>query len=51
MSPYTLMRELGHSSLELIENTYGHLGQTRHRSEVVEYRETELVDIEEARHG
>lgn len=51
VSPYTVMRELGHSSLSLIERTYGHLMQTRHRSPVVEYREAKLVDISEARGG
>ena len=25
VSPYTVMRELGHSSIQLIERTYGHL--------------------------
>lgn len=43
ISPYTVMRELGHSSLMLIEKTYGHLQRTRHRSPVVEYREAEVV--------
>lgn len=49
VSPYTVMRELGHSSIQLIEDTYGHLQNTRHRSEVVEYREADVHDIEEAR--
>lgn len=50
VSPYTLMRELGHSSLKLIEDTYGHLTHTRHRSPVVEYREGKVVgDVRGAR--
>lgn len=50
VSPYTVMRELGHSSIKLIEDTYGHLTRTRHRSPVVEYREGEVVaEIGEAR--
>jgi integrase len=38
VSIYTVMRELGHQSLALIERTYGHLMAAPHRSEVVEYR-------------
>lgn len=50
VSPYTVMRELGHSSIQLIEDTYGHLTRTRHRSAVVEYREGEVVaEIGEAK--
>ncbi len=39
------MRELGHSSIGLIEKTYGHLLNARHRADVVEYREAEVVDL------
>ena len=39
------MRELGHRSLDLIETTYGHLLDVRHRSPVVEYRETGVVQL------
>lgn len=35
---WTVARELGHSSTELVERIYGHLGTVRHRSEVVEYQ-------------
>lgn len=49
VSPYTVMKELGHGSLKLIEETYGHLMETRHRSPVVEFRESEVVSIERAR--
>ena len=36
--PYTVARELGHSSTTMVEKVYSHLGTIRHRSEVVEYR-------------
>lgn len=45
VSPFTVMRELGHRNLNLIEDTYGHLQGTRHRAPVVEYRETEVLDF------
>jgi integrase len=35
---YTVARELGHGSLAMVTKVYGHLGEVRHRSEVVEYR-------------
>ena len=38
VSVWTVARELGHSSTELVERIYGHLGDVRHRAEVVEYR-------------
>jgi len=38
VSTWTVAREVGHSSTDMIEEVYGHLGQVRHRSEVVEYR-------------
>ena len=38
MSPYTVSRELGHGSEEMVRRVYSHLGTVRHRSEVVEYR-------------
>lgn len=38
VSPFTVSRELGHGSREMVERTYGHWGTIRHRSEVVEYR-------------
>ncbi len=49
VSPFTVMRELGHSSIGLIEKTYGHLLDVRHRSEAVEYREAEVLDIRSRR--
>ena len=38
VSPFTVSRELGHGSSSMVEQVYSHLGQVRHRSEVVEYR-------------
>jgi integrase len=37
VSPFTVAKELGHGGTALVERVYGHLGQFRHRSEVVEY--------------
>ena len=31
-------REVGHSGTDMIERTYGHLGNVRHRAVAVEYR-------------
>jgi hypothetical protein len=39
------MRELGHRSLTLIEETYGHLQTSRVRSEGVEYREPRVIEM------
>ena len=49
VSPYTVMRELGHSSIGLIEDYYGHLMKVRHRADVVEYCETKVVDLKTRR--
>jgi hypothetical protein len=38
MSIYTVARELGHQSDEMVKRIYAHLGATRHRSGEVEYR-------------
>jgi len=35
---WSVAREMGHSGPGMIEKVYGHLGQVRHRSAVVEYR-------------
>ena len=43
VSPWTVKTELGHGSLTLIENTYGHLLEVRDRLPVVEYRPLEVV--------
>ena len=44
VSVYTVARELGHSSTSMVERIYGHVGEVRHRAEVVEYR---VEDFEE----
>ena len=38
VSPFTVGKELGHGGTSMVERVYSHLGQVRHRSEVVEYR-------------
>ncbi|HEX3232640.1 MAG TPA: hypothetical protein VHR41_00480 [Gemmatimonadales bacterium] len=38
VSVYSVGRELGHGGESLVKRVYGHLGNVRHRSEVVEYR-------------
>ncbi|MEZ0334927.1 MAG: tyrosine-type recombinase/integrase, partial [Gemmatimonadales bacterium] len=38
VSLYTVSREMGHGSEDLVRRVYSHLGTVRHRSEVVEYR-------------
>ena len=38
VSPYTVGKELGHGGTSMVERVYSHLGQVRHRSDVVEYR-------------
>jgi integrase len=38
ISLYTVSRELGHGSEDMVRRVYSHLGTFRHRSEVVEYR-------------
>jgi integrase len=38
VSLYTVCRELGHESEDMVRRVYAHLGQARHRSEVIEYR-------------
>ena len=38
VSPFTVSKELGHGGTSMVEKVYSHLGQVRHRSEVVEYR-------------
>lgn len=41
---YTVSRELGHASTAMVERVYSHLGDVRHRSEVVEYRVEQYED-------
>lgn len=38
VSLYTVSREMGHGSTAMVQRVYAHLGNVRHRSEVVEYR-------------
>ena len=38
VSPFTVGRELGHGGTSMVERVYSHLGQVRHRAEVVEFR-------------
>jgi integrase len=38
VSVYTVARELGHGGDSLVRRIYGHLGEVRHRADVVEYR-------------
>ena len=33
-----MAKEMGHGGFSMVRRIYGHLGQVRHRSEVVEYR-------------
>jgi hypothetical protein len=44
VSLYTVSRELGHGSEEMVRRVYSHLGDVRHRSEVVEYRIEQHLD-------
>ncbi len=38
VSPFTVAKEMGHGGDSLVKRIYGHLGEVRRRSEVVEYR-------------
>lgn len=49
VSPYTVGRELGHGGAKLVDKVYAHLGNVRHRSEVVEYRPAVLTQISDAK--
>lgn len=35
---FTVQREMGHGGSTLVDRVYGHVGESLHRSEVVEYR-------------
>jgi integrase len=35
---YTVARWMGHEGSRLVERTYSHLGEVRHRSKVLEFR-------------
>lgn len=45
VSPYTVMKELGHKNLQQIIDRYGHLLESRHRSPVVSYGEATVTPI------
>lgn len=45
VSPWTVAREMGHGGRSLVDRVYGHLGEIRHRSEVVEYRVEDFARI------
>jgi integrase len=38
VAPFTVSRELGHTSTAMVERIYSHLDDIHHRSEVVEFR-------------
>jgi len=38
VSVFTVAKELGHGGDSMVKRVYGHLGQVRHRADVVEYR-------------
>lgn len=44
VSPWTVAREMGHGGRSLVDRVYGHLGEVRHRAEVVEYRIQQYVE-------
>ena len=46
VSPFTVGKELGHGGRALVDRVYGHLGEIRHRSEVVEYRVSQHLQVD-----
>jgi integrase len=38
IAKYTVQREMGHSNTDTLDRIYAHLGQVRHRSELLEFR-------------
>jgi len=38
VSPWAVAKEMGHGGRDLVDRVYGHLGEVRHRTDVVEYR-------------
>ncbi|HEY8376943.1 MAG TPA: tyrosine-type recombinase/integrase [Nannocystis sp.] len=46
---YTVQREMGHGGDALVKRVYGHLGEVRHRSSVVEYRVDQHAHLPEIR--
>lgn len=45
VAPWTVARELGHASTNMIERVYGHLGLVRQRSEDVAYRIEDFKEV------
>jgi integrase len=45
VSPWTVAREMGHGGRSLVDRVYGHLGEVRHRSEHVEFRVEQHLDV------
>src|SRR5260370_25867359 len=43
VSVYTVAKEMGHGGESMVRRVYGHLGQVRQRSDVVEYRVEQYV--------
>jgi hypothetical protein len=43
VSVYTVARELGHGGESLVKRVYGHPGETRHRSEGMEYNARKVL--------
>jgi integrase len=46
VSPWTVAKEMGHGGRALVDRVYGHLGEIRHRSDVVEYRVSQHMKVE-----
>jgi hypothetical protein len=44
VSPWTVEKELGHGSRDMLEEVYGRVGDVRHRSEALEYRVEQHFD-------
>lgn len=44
VSPWTVANEMGHGGRSLVDRVYGHLGNVRHRSEVVEFEADQHAD-------
>jgi hypothetical protein len=51
VSLYTVSRELGHGSEDMVRRVYAHLGSIRHRSEVAEYRLEQHIEALKDRLG
>ena len=44
VSPWTVEKELGHGSRDMLEEVYGRVGDVRHRSDALEYRVEQHFD-------